>query len=137
MTARRLQRRRTKGARLPAGTVNCCRPGILGNLFVHDTDPAQAVAAFERLVEGGTQSFTCGPSTGLRIAPNAHRSAGHWAYADWFRSQLPALRGRDLACYCALCPEHAEGRAAGVVCEACAPCHVDVILRRANPECYG
>jgi hypothetical protein len=37
------------------------------------------------------------------------------------------LAGKNLACFCRLCPEHRDGKPLNVRCEACAPCHVDVL----------
>lgn len=47
---KRVQRKRTKGYRLPANTVSVTRPGIFGNPF---TGP-EAVALFRAFLEGGT-----------------------------------------------------------------------------------
>lgn len=45
---------------------------------------------------------------------------------------LAPLRGRDLLCWCRLCPAHAAGRPFGTDCEACATCHADTLLELAN-----
>jgi hypothetical protein len=42
------------------------------------------------------------------------------------------LRGRDLACWCGLCPAHQDGLPLRVACPDCAPCHADVLLELAN-----
>ena len=42
------------------------------------------------------------------------------------------LRGKDLACWCKLCPKHAAGKRIGVECSRCALCHADVLLKVAN-----
>lgn len=44
------------------------------------------------------------------------------------------LRGKGLACWCELCPTHADGKPMGVECPDCAPCHVDPLIVLANPE---
>ncbi|MDU7524165.1 MAG: DUF4326 domain-containing protein [Roseomonas mucosa] len=110
----RLQRKRTKGFRLPPGTVVATRPTMLGNPFTHP-DPAQAVEAYRRLIQGGTQSFEIQPG-GLGIARNANPKTLHWSYPDWIKENLPGLRGRRMACFCGLSQ----------------PCHVDVLLEKAN-----
>ncbi|GAB6842321.1 hypothetical protein HNR00_003530 [Methylorubrum rhodinum] len=124
----RLQLSRKKGFDLQAHSravnglpaVSVARPGILGNPFVHATDPAQAVEAFDRLCRGGTQSFQCSPD-GLHFAGSIHANALHWAWSEWLRDHgLPAIRGKNLACWCAVG----------------SPCHADVLLRLANgPVC--
>lgn len=97
---------------LPA--VNVCRPTLYGNPFVHD-DATVAVEAYERHCRGGTQTFEMGPGK-LQFARSAHRNTLHWAFPDWLRQHgLPAIRGKNLACACALG----------------APCHADVLLRLA------
>lgn len=101
---------------MPAGAVNCTRPTIWGNPFVHP-DPAEAVAAYLRLVSGGMQSFSIAPG-GLQFAKRFHRNCLHHAYGEFVRETAPKLlRGRTLLCWCALD----------------APCHVtDVLLPLAN-----
>lgn len=110
----RIQRRRTKGWRMPENTVYVGRPSIWGNPFLHD-DPTKAVEAFRRLTQGGTQVFEMGPGK-LRFAPDAHPNCLHWAYADFVRQHIGTLRGKNLCCWCA----------------SDAPCHADVLLEIAN-----
>lgn len=50
------------------------------------------------------------------------------------RKAARELCGYNAACWCALCPEHAAGKPLGVKCDACAPCHADVLLDIANQE---
>jgi hypothetical protein len=45
---------------------------------------------------------------------------------------LAPLRGRDLLCWCRLCPAHRNGLPLGTQCDACAICHADVLLELAN-----
>lgn len=123
----RLQLSRAKGFNLQAlsqatnglPAVKVTRPGLFGNPFIHD-DAREAVEAFRRLCQGGTQSFEMGPGR-LRYAPSAHPNSLHWAWSDWLRKEgLPAIRGKNLACACALSE----------------PCHADVLLDLANrPIC--
>lgn len=51
-----------------------------------------------------------------------------------FDAMMSDLRHMNLACFCKLCPEHIDGKPLGVVCEACEPCHVDVLLEVANAQ---
>ena len=111
---KRIQRKRTKGWRMPAGTVNVTRPTIWGNPFLH-TDPAEAVAAYRKLTRGRTCMFEMGPGK-LQFARNAHPQILHWSFSDFVRENIHQLRGKDLACWCPL--------------EA--PCHADVLLHLAN-----
>jgi len=112
----RIQRKRTKGWRMPEGAVYVGRPTIWGNPFTHP-DPAKAVAAYGDLIGGGERCFSIEPG-GLQFARDRHPSTLHWAYADFVREYLPQLRGRDLACWCPLDQ----------------PCHADVLLRLANAQ---
>jgi hypothetical protein len=112
----RVQRKRALGFRLPADAVNVCRPTIWGNPFIAP-DPADAVAAYRRLIlpQGATQSFEIGPGK-LSFAANAHPRTLHWNFPAYVAENIHKLRGRRLACYCALD----------------APCHADVLLEIAN-----
>jgi hypothetical protein len=90
----RIQRKRTKGWKMPSNTVSVTRPSMWGNPWrVSSTCTAlEAVEAFRRWIEGG-----------------AYR-----------RQHLDELRGKNLACWCALDQ----------------PCHADVLLELANvPIC--
>jgi hypothetical protein len=93
---RRLRLSRKKGWRLPAGAVNVARPSRWGNPFRVGApgvpDVPTAVASYRRALEAGDP----------RIPAREEIRA--------------ALRGKDLACWCAL-----DG-----------PCHADVLLDVAN-----
>lgn len=101
-TPKRIQLRRTKGWRLPAGAVVVSRPSRWGNPFkagaVSQYRHADAVADFRLwILEGGYPQIPTGrPPT-----------------IDEIRA---ALRGKDLACWCPLDK----------------PCHADVLLEIAN-----
>lgn len=80
-TPTRLQRKRTRGYRLPEGAKSVTRPGPFGNPFPVSRfgDPAahaEAIARFRAWIEEPEQA----------------------ALVDRVRREL---RGRDLACYCA------------------------------------
>lgn len=85
MKPMRVQRRRTKGYRMPPNTVSVTRPGRWGNpntVAHHGQDGA--VRAFERDLRAGILSFSI----------------------DDVRRDL---RGKNLACYCPLSsPCHAD-----------------------------
>ena len=110
----RIQRRRTKGWRMPAGAIYVGRPSRWGNPFTissaiesgyaSTTDEARflVVTAFASCIERGDQStwwFDNGASHLNRIRDNLHE-----------------LRGHDLCCWCPLD----------------SPCHATVLLELAN-----
>lgn len=104
MTPQRVQRKRSKGYRLPANTVSVTRPGIFGNPF---TGP-EAVALFRAFLEGGTIVAQGDPES-LQAMEETRAT---------ILRRLPELRGKNLACYCPLDK----------------PCHADVLLELANRE---
>lgn len=102
----RIQLRRTKGWRMPPGTVKVDRTTRYGNPFAAGRfkfvtgpkqgqvmDQAGAVIAFRNLMR-----------TNLRLEPEKTRAL------------LEELRGKDLACWC----------------KPGTPCHADVLLELAN-----
>ena len=89
------------------------RPLIWSNPFIAD-NPQDAVDAYEALIRGGTATFAMGQG-GLHFSPSANPKTLHWAFPDFVAAHLHEIRGVNLACYCALG----------------APCHRDVLLRRA------
>jgi len=100
---------------MPPGTLYVGRPTIWGNPFLHP-DPAEAVAAYRRLIaEGGTQCFTLEPG-GLQFARNFHPNCLHWSYPNFVREHIAQLRGFHFACWCPLDR----------------PCHADALLDLAN-----
>ena len=99
---KRIQRKRTKGWRMPPNTVYVGRPSRWGNWHIvgkaYDArpvprTPAEAVANFRADCEYWQEESPCEFADG--IAP---------------------LRGKDLCCYCPLDQ----------------PCHADVLLELAN-----
>lgn len=130
---KRIQRKRTKGWRMPEGAVYVGRPTAYGNPFVPASDDRNRPRLSDRLrrVENFRAWLTGKPS----------RSPWFGRASDEARSKLltvlPNLRGRDLACWCGLCDEHADGLSLGVRCGNCQPCHADVLLQRANRHACG
>ncbi len=103
----RVQRKRTKGWRMPENTVSVTRPGKWGNPFVVDpkwlpfNTAEKCVEAFRKhLMDFGMSLSTKG---GIRKAVTVE---------DIKRE----LRGKNLACFCPLDQ----------------PCHADVLLEIAN-----
>jgi hypothetical protein len=108
----RIQRRRTKGWRMPKGAVYVGRPTIWGNPFnvTANNSVEYAVRRYRFYAERGFREWQ--PS--------------------WHRAFFDALRGLDLSCWCPLCDAHRDGLPLGVVCPDCAPCHADVLLELAS-----
>jgi hypothetical protein len=111
----RVRRSRRKGDRAPLDAVYVGRPTAWGNPFVHATTPQLAVDAYARLLAPvPPQHFIC-EGGGLSLASN--RAGGDPELArDFVLRHLHLLRGKRLACWCALD----------------APCHADVLLQLAN-----
>jgi hypothetical protein len=112
----RIQRKRSKGWRMPQSAIYVGRPTIWGNPFIH-AERWVAVDAYRKLVSGGTQNFEMGPGR-LQFACDCHPQTLHHAYGDFVRENVHALRGKDLACWC----PHDQ------------TCHADVLLELANAE---
>jgi len=74
---RRIQRRRTKGWRMPKGAVYVGRPTVWGNYAADGSHPAYAVACFRRWLE-------------------------EEASDAWKAKAKAELRGKNLACWCAV-----------------------------------
>ena len=81
---KRIQRKRTKGWKMPDGAVIVTRPGFWGNPFTQPTRQA-AVDLYQAWITGST------------ISDKAHRA------------RLNELRGKDLVCWCPMDqPCHAD-----------------------------
>jgi len=112
MTPMRIQRKRTKGFRLPENTVCVSRPSKWGNPF-----------RVGRIYGNNAILVAIGVGyheDGIYIA-DAEQAVGLYQdYIDWrLLSQdldIEELRGKNLACFCPLDK----------------PCHVDPLLKRAN-----
>jgi uncharacterized protein DUF4326 len=105
---RRIRLSRAKGWRMPPNTVHVARGkhSVWGNPFVVGKygTAAECVHAFERLLAGY-----------ITIRKEPHPEA-QLETLEHFRSHAGELRGKNLACWCALDQ----------------PCHADVLLRLAN-----
>lgn len=100
---KRIQRKRTKGWRMPENAVSVTRPGKYGNPYrvgsqVLDWTTDRVITATEENILKLYEEFC---RRGLLVINPQY---------------LEPLRGKDLACFCK------EG----------APCHADVLLRLAN-----
>lgn len=114
----RIQRRRTKGWRLPENTVCVDRSTKWGNPFIvgkHGTR-AECVHLYEALLRGYI-CLTCGIEPSLLMA-----------YRAMVIACRHELKGKNQACWCPLCARHAAGKPLGIQCDDCAPCHGDPLL---------
>lgn len=104
---------------MPAGAVYVGRPTAWGNPY-QIGDPIPRLAGIT--VDGALNAMA------------TRNFGGAWAARQAARDSLwlAPLRGRDLACWCELCPAHADGLPLGATCPDCAPCHADVLLELAN-----
>ena len=138
MSPKRIQRKRTKGWRMPEGAVYVGRPSKWGNPFGIERIPhwpKWAGRAPWRVVARDGRVWTidnaCKPIVGREAADHARKSAAAKAAVELFalhvgpmgdyeieRDDLEALRGHDLACWCPLDQ----------------PCHADVLLELANGD---
>jgi hypothetical protein len=120
---KRIQRRRTKGWRLPEGAVCVTRPGKWGNPFtvMPNARPGAKV--------GGALGYQAVPT--VEDAIECYRAMFD-AKPGMVKVAQEELRGKDLACFCHLCEKHKDGKPMGVECSDCAPCHVDTLLEIVN-----
>jgi hypothetical protein len=108
MKPTRIQRKRTRGWRMPEGAIYVGRPSRWGN-------PFEAASFGQRFA---VDAFAVHIAAYFGWEDRAFRRAFHpWpvesrAFEDW----IAPLRGHDLACWCPLD----------------APCHADVLLELAN-----
>ncbi len=110
---RRIQLRRVKGWRKPAGAVTVSRPSRWGNPFPVDEYGRDEAVRLHRewLLSGdpSAQDVYITTSAGGRQFQYDRR---------WVREHLPDLRGKTLACWCK--PDE--------------PCHADVLLELVNQD---
>ena len=122
MKPKRIQRRRTRGWKMPKGAVYVGRPTKWGNPMrvgmYRDFTRADAVEHFKRWVNG-------------QEALNA-TEWGNGYGAELKEAIRRELRGKSLACWCHLCERHKDGKPLGIECSACDPCHADIELEIAN-----
>lgn len=113
MSPQRIQRKRTKGWRMPEGAVYVGRPTVWGNPYRWQEYPDYGydpydIAELRRMATSDFEGLVTGrwARIGLDDIP------------DYPVDRIGELAGRDLVCWC---PE-------GV------PCHADVLLTIANGE---
>ena len=111
MTPQRIQRKRTKGWRMPEGAVYVGRPTKWGNPF--DLVGAREMGYIGTDAE--LRRFCADLYRKWLRDPMGTWSAGTWK-ADIIRQDVRELQGRDLCCWCPLDDA----------------CHADVLLEVAN-----
>jgi hypothetical protein len=113
-TPKRIQRKRTKGWKMPQGAVYVGHPTAWANPFkVGARNPFGTI----------TQDNRHAVSVYLGFAPQSERLVV---------AAREQLAGKDLACWCGLCDMHADGRPLGSNCPWCERCHADVLMEIAN-----
>jgi len=107
MKPKRIQRKRTKGWKMPENTVYVGRPTKWGNPF--------------NTKEAKEHWHTCDSCEDMcnDCAVSLYRTwleGGHWSSIISVLKNIPELKGKDLACWCRLDQ----------------PCHADILLEIAN-----
>ena len=108
---KRIQRKRTKGWRMPLNTVYVGRPTHYGNPFPVDVYGSNAIEFFRRWITG---EMSTGEMSEMSYYGDPRIGLAHMRHG--LLLLLPTLRGKDLACWCPLTSQ----------------CHADVLLRLAN-----
>ena len=116
MSPKRIQRKRTKGWRMPEGAVYVGRPSRWGNPY-----SIERLSAYEYvgIMPDGSESVDGwgGRDVAAQWAVNMFAlHVGPMGNHEIERADLEALRGKNLACWCPLDQ----------------PCHADVLLELAN-----
>lgn len=116
MTPQRIQRKRTKGWRMPEGAVYVGRPSRWGNPWEIVKQRRTWLDEFAKRTTYGVVDYRRGAWLGTFASEDR---AAYWAVVGFrrdFEGDLAPLRGKDLVCWCPLDQ----------------PCHADVLLELAN-----
>ena len=126
---KRIQRKRTKGWRMPEGAVYVGRPGVWGNPWTVDDFTESIYEMANAVVPPRDVTKEWARRVSADVAVAAFREAvlddRAWQHPGWYPSVeeiRTALAGKDLACWCPLEDEHGNRF----------PCHADVLLEIAN-----
>lgn len=104
MKPKRIQRKRTRGWRMPPNTVHVGRGGYFGNPF----KGTHAVGGYRRWLLGTMGRAEFNRRNTIPLLLNFDRKN--------VLREMPALRGKNLSCWCRLDQ----------------PCHADVLLELVN-----
>ena len=111
----RIQRKRTKGWKMPENTIDCTRPGPWGNPFQTVKHGFSKENDFwlhrSALIDDGTPLSDA--DLGERVAE----------WRKWVLYNIHELRGKNLACWCALPAPYERDR-----------CHAATLIELANKE---
>lgn len=131
MTLFRIMRRRVKGWRMPPNTVSVTRPGPYGNpyfpgcgLGFGSFDSDMHSIWWQLITKADMVRHFC---EHMRLMKEDEPRR--------YEEYIAPLRGKNLACFCKLCPTHAGGKPFDVECDDCDPCHADVFGIIVNFEC--
>lgn len=131
----RLQLRRTAGFRLTSPNAlpiqKVDRTTQWGNSV---TTTNMTVFVFCK-AQGG-KNFTTRNATPHEVLKRFKEEVDAGTMYRWTKGDIKKLLGgRNLACWCQLCPKHRDkGLPAHEKCADCAPCHADVLLGIANAK---
>lgn len=117
MEPKRIQRKRSKGWKMPPNTVSVTRPGPYGNPFVIG-EPAPSI--YSRFHRGTVETAEQAVALFRRVL--IYEAAKETPAAERTLDLLAGLRGKNLACFCPLVDQHGNA----------VPCHADVLLELAN-----
>lgn len=122
-TARRIQRRRSKGWRMPEEAVLVCRPSEWGNPFVISKavevspNPGKVIWHVNKVGGYHTTWIRERREEAQQVAVDLYRAWLNWPQNERLRERAKlALRGRTLCCWCRLDQ----------------PCHADILLKLVN-----
>ena len=105
----RIQRKRTKGWKMPEGAVYVGRPSRFGNRFC--VDPARAKDYPDYRANVDLWDKWPVPDAATAVAAFRKMQCGGVLAAD----VRIFLRGKDLACWCPLCENHKDGKPFGEI----------------------
>ncbi len=121
----RIQRKRVAGWTMPANTISVTRPGLWSNPFTVE----EARQYFEDSGTAGDPQATA--VEWYRIWVTGQTSQGR-RFPPTLTMIRAMLAGKNLSCWCKLCPKHSSGKPLNETCTDCAPCHVDPLGIIAN-----
>ncbi len=133
-TPKRIQLSRKAGWRKPEGAVVCSRPGRWGNPHTVERNESDGGGPWLVMCDGvmldhGSRDDMVSVAV-MGFASDLRDGLLKFKVEDVRRE----LRGKDLCCWCRLCPAHRDGKPWDVKCAECAPCHVDVLLQIAAQD---
>lgn len=128
-TPLRIQLSRRKGFSLPENTVVVSRPSKFGNPFKVGSHTHELPFIVCKRMTGELDVTLSQAQAVEAFYIWLNHMARGTMLAD---SAKMFLRGKNLACWCKLCPKHKDGLPLGEKCEGCAPCHATLLLEIAN-----